>query len=48
MMSKFKFGEKSVMSSLLDNNTYMRYDKFNTHREDSIDWLKYVNPIISL
>lgn len=36
------------MSSLLDNNTYMRYNKFNTHSEDSIGQLKYINPIISL
>ena len=36
------------MLSLLDNNTYMRYDMFNTSHEDSIGWLKYVNPIISL
>ena len=45
MTSKFKFGEKSVMSELLENNTYMKYEKFNTHKEDSIGWLKYVNPI---
>ena len=48
MMSKFKFGEKSVMSVLLENNTFMRYKKSNTHKEDSIGWLKYVNPGISL
>ena len=46
MMIKFKFGNKSVMSSLLKNNTYTRYEKFNTHREDSISWLKYVNSVI--
>ena len=46
-MSKFKYGEESVMPTLLDNNTYMKYDKFNTHREDIIGWLKYVNPVIS-
>ena len=46
MMIKLKFGDKSVMSSLLENNTYTRYEKFNTHREDSIGWLKYVNSII--
>ena len=45
MTSKFKFEEKSVMSELLENNTYMKYEKFNTHKEDSIGWLKYVNPI---
>ena len=48
MMSKFKFGEQSVMSALLENNTYMKYEKYNTHKEDSIGWLKYVNPVISL
>ena len=48
MMSKFKFGEQSVMSALLENNTYMKYEKFNTHKEDSIGWLKYINPVISL
>ena len=48
MMSKFKFGEQSVISALLENNTYMKYEKYNTHKEDSIGWLKYVNPVISL
>ena len=47
MMRKFKYGEESVMPTLLDNNTYMKYDKFNTHREDIIGWLKYGNPVIS-
>ena len=36
------------MSTLLENNTYMKYEKFNTHKEDSIGWLRYVNPVISL
>ena len=48
MMSKFKFGEQSVMPALLENNTYMKYEKFNTHKKDSINWLRYVNPVISL
>ena len=48
MMNKFKFGEKNVMSVLFENNTYVRYEKFNTHKEDFIGWLQYVNPIISL
>ena len=48
MMSIFKFGEKSVMSILIKNNTYMRYKKFNTHKENIIDLLGYLNPVISL
>ena len=47
-MVKFKYGEKSVMSTLLDKNTYMKYYKLNTHREDSIGWLDYTHPVISL
>ena len=47
-MSKFKFGEKSVILVLLEKNTYMRYEKFNTHKEDSIGLLNYFNTFISL
>ena len=36
------------MSALLENNTYMKYESFNTHKEDSIGWPKYANPVISL
>ena len=48
MMNKFKFGEKSVMYVPLESKTYMKYEKFNTHKEDSIGWLRYVIPVISL
>ena len=48
MMIKFKFGKQTVMSALLENNTYMKYEKFNTHKENSIGWLSYVNSVISL
>ena len=47
-MSKFKFGEKSVILVLLEKNTYMRYEKFNMHKEDSIGLLNYFNTFISL
>ena len=46
MMSKF--WKKSVMFVLLKNNLYMKYENFNTHKENSIGWLKYVNLVISL
>ena len=45
-MVKFKYGEKSVISTLLDKNAYMKYYKLNTHREDSIGWLDYTHPAI--
>ena len=48
MMNKSKFGEKSVMYVPLESKTYMKYEKFDTHKEDSIGWLKYVNLVISL
>ena len=47
MMNKFKFGEKSVMYVLLKSKTHMKYEKLNTHKEDSIGRLKYVNLGIS-
>ena len=47
-MSKYKFGEQSVMFAFLEKNTYMKYENFNTHKEDSIGWLRYVNPVILL
>ena len=40
--------EKCVMSSFLETNTYIRYEKLKTHREDIISWLKDVNSVISL
>ena len=40
MMIKFKFGEQGVMPTPLENNTYIKYEKFMTHKEDSIDWLR--------
>ena len=45
-MSKFKYGEKSVTLTLLDNNTYIKYKKIITYREYSIGWLKYLNLVI--
>ena len=36
------------MFVLLKNNLYMKYENFNTRKENSIGWLKYVNLVISL
>ena len=36
------------MFTLVDNNTYIKYNKLNTHYEESMRWLKYINPAISL
>ena len=42
-VGKFKYGDKSMMHILIENNTFVRFNKYNTHQEDSIRWLKYIN-----
>ena len=37
-----------MISTLLNNSTSIKYNKFNTYHEDSIGWLKYTNPVFSL
>ena len=44
----FKYGEKSIMYILIENNTFIRFNKYNTHQEDSIRWFKCINPILTL
>ena len=45
---KVKCRDKITISTLLDNNTYIKYKKCNTYREVSISWLIYVDPVIFL
>ena len=33
--------------TLLENNTYIKYNKFNTLHKDNIGWLKYTKLVIS-
>lgn len=47
-MNKFKYIEKSIMSTLLAKHTFIKYTKFDTHKEDSNRWFKFTNPVISL
>jgi len=32
----------------MENNSFVRYNKFDTQREDYIEWINYVNLILSL
>ena len=36
------------MHTLIENNTFIKTDKYNTHQEDSFGWFKYINPILTL
>ena len=36
------------MHTLIENNTFIKADKYNTHQEDTIGWFKYINPILTL
>ena len=42
-VGKFKYGDNSMMYILIENNTFVRFNKYNTRQEDSIGWLKYIN-----
>ena len=47
-VEKFKYGDKSIMHILIKNNKFVRFNKYNTHQEDSIRWFKYINSILTL
>ena len=36
------------MHTLIENNTFIKADKYNTHQEDTIGCFKYINPILTL
>ena len=36
------------MALLRDSWAWIRWDKFDTHREASIVWIKFMNPITTL
>ena len=46
--SHSKHGENSIIKSLIKNNTFIKYNTFNTHKEDSIRCFKYISPTLSL
>lgn len=37
-----------MISTLYKKNTFLRYNKFNTHRYEEIGWIKYTSPTIAL
>ena len=47
-LSQFKIGERTIMAALTKHNTFINYDKYKTHKEDSIGWFKYISPIVAL
>ena len=36
------------MHTLIENNTFLRFNKYKTRQEDSIRWFEYINSIITL
>ena len=43
-VSQFKHGDEIIMATLRDSRAWIRCDKFDTHREASILWLKNMSP----
>ena len=42
------YGAKTILLFLRHNNMWLKWNKFSTHREVSIDFIKYVNTSITL
>ena len=47
-LSQFKFGERTIIAALIKHNIFINYDKYKTHKEDSIGWFKYISPTVAL
>ena len=47
-VEKFKYGDKSIIHTLIESKKFVRFNKYNTHQEDSIRWFKYINSILTL
>ena len=47
-LSQFKLGEITIMVTLIKHNTFINYDKYKAHKEDSIGWFIYISPTVAL
>ena len=47
-LNQFKHGDENIMATLRDSWAWIRSDKFDTHREASIGWLKNMSTITTL
>ena len=36
------------MYTMIEKNTFIRFNKYNNHQKDSIGWFKYTDPILTL
>ena len=42
-VSSMKYGDDNIMTTLQKNKTWLTQDKYNTHREASIGFIKYIS-----
>ena len=47
-LNQFKYGDETIVSTLRDSWVWIRSDRFDTHREVSIGWIKNMSPITTL
>ena len=43
-----KFGKRNIMSTLQQQQVFLKFDKYSTHREAYIDWFKYIGTTLTL
>ena len=46
-VSTLKYGENNIMLTLQSLNTWLTFNRFSTHREASIDFLKYISTCLT-
>ena len=47
-VSSMKHGDEKIMTTLQKNRTWIAQDKYNTHRETSISFIKYISTVFTL
>ena len=47
-VSSMKYGDDNIITTLQKNKTWIAQDKYNTHREASIEFIKYISTAFTL
>ena len=47
-VSSMKYSDDNIMTTLQKNKTWLTQDKYNTHREARIDFIKYISTAFTL
>ena len=46
-INQMKFGERNIMNKLQQQQAFIQFNKYSTHREACISWFKYISTSIT-